>query len=35
LRGALLGVADLIGNAGDRLDMVADLVRDDIGLRSR
>ena len=32
LRGALLRAADLIRNAADRLDMMADLVRDHIGL---
>src|SRR3546814_15545755 len=33
LRSARLCLADLVRNAADRLDMVADLVRDDIGLR--
>src|SRR3546814_21040929 len=33
LRSARLCLADLVRNAADRLDMVADIVRDDIGLR--
>src|SRR3546814_11551078 len=33
LRSARLCLADLVRNAADRLAMVADLVRDDIGLR--
>ena len=30
---ALLLVTDLVGNAGEILDMMADFMRDDIGLR--
>src|SRR3546814_6738565 len=33
LRGPLLSLADLVRNAGDRLDMMPDFMRDDIGLR--